>query len=689
RIANQAKLEKLEKELKTFHNVKNWFLDDRRFLKSEISNLHETINQHHIDSAKLRRQLFLLKGKLQQETRQVQKLELQVKVAEKIPTTLIQKQLQDSDISLAKIGNFKEDDKEQVSKNTQSDLCQISPKVADKYLALQTSLSQPCLSPAPSQTSSANISNSAVNSFKSSSSCNSKKVAVPSSKKFSKISRSCHLKTKSDNYNRKRSPIVKFKRSYSAPPEVRNKSNRPINIPKGKKKNRCSPPVLFKPKKEKKIFKQGNNSRYWQNHELRKQVCSLKNYRDIAEKSNKKLKESVQQLQSDLISANKKMKVFRQRSRKIHGLYEKSLAEKSDLEKELKDNEDSKYYIEELQENVTILQDCKRDLENKLKKIQRLYEKSMTEKSDLENEIKDKEDNKQCIAELQENVSTLQDSKKELENKVKSYSKEINRVSALNKNMKTDRKNYQNHIMFLTSRMNWLERDIFQKRHLIEGQRVKMKEMQDNVKSMSESINILESNLKQENEICEQQKNHQYQYRIQNHKKRQTAFAELEESAMKRIADITAQSEAAITNIEDELIAANLKLEQFHRFVKNMSHELVLHTDQVRELMNKSQTKNNLEQLPSYGNLEKAKNLAKNILNIDDEDLNDIMKGNCFTTKSLNEIDEHYIRDHKWESLCEETIKSSEDFVLPLIHLFKEKIQEKDNLLQNLYSTSH
>ncbi|XP_014780235.1 centlein-like [Octopus bimaculoides] len=690
RSANQAKTEKLEKELKSFHAVRNSLLAERRSLKTEFTKLNEIISKHRIDSVNLRHHITSLKKRLHQEVNRVQKLEQQLRVIRNIQSSSEQKlPNQDSDSKQVVPEKLNADNNRKVSHNPHRSpgSSPTSPKspnnIVESWL-LHTSLSEPCLP----QKLSLNHSGNGLNyvrdiSESSSSTRNIKTVVVHSyvkggARALGKVSRLKHPKHRYESRNRKTS-ATQCKRNYSESGENVIGSKPQVPIQKVYLRDTSTSPISFTTNKTGYTFRPGNsNRRFGKNEkprlsELLKQISLLKNYRRTALKSTTEMKETIQQLQTDLILANQKLKVLRQHSQKIQGLYEKLQMEKSVLEKEVKDSQilEGKFCIEDLQKKVSNLQECKKDLEIKLK----------------------------------------------------NYSTEMIRLASLNKVTQTDNENTHNQVKSLTSRVNWLERDISQKRHLIEEQRAKMKEMQDNAKSITDTINVLETSLKQGNNIFEQQKlkndvihqrllemtkqkedcekkhknlvhilekkNRQYEYALQQHEKMQAAVSELEKSAQKHIVEIAAQSEAAITNTQSKLIAAHSKIEQFHKFVKILSHELVHRIYQVRETLNKSQMDKIQQQLPSYTSMQKAKDLAKNILNINDLELNDIMKGDDLTAKLQNVTDGQYAKDQRWASLCEETIKSRDDFVLPLLDLFVEKLEEKDSLLYSLYSTKY
>ncbi|CAI9717378.1 Hypothetical predicted protein [Octopus vulgaris] len=596
-----------------------------------------------------------LKQRLHQEVNQVQKLEQQLRARENVQSSSEQKlPNHDSDSKQVVPEKLNADNNGKASNSPHRSLgsSPASPKSPNNIVEswpLHTSLSEPCLPQKLSLNHSGNGLNNVPEISESSSSAgNIKTVVVHSYIKGDAKARggvsqlkqpehklgSCNMKTN----------VTQCKRNYSEPGGKVIRSKPHVAIQKVYLRDTSTSPVSFTTNKTGYTFRPGNsNRRLGKNEkprlsELLKQISLLKNYRRSALKSTNEMKETIQQLQTDLILANQKLKVLRQHSQKIQGLYEKLQTEKSALDKE-------------------------------------------------------------------------------------NYSTEMIRLASLNKVTQTDNENTHNQVKSLTSRMNWLERDISQKRHLIEEQRAKMKEMQDNAKSITDTINVLEANLKQGNSVFEQQKlkndfmhqkliemtkkkedfekkhknlvhilekkNRQYEYTLQQHEKMQAAVSELEKSAQKHIVEIAAQSEAAITNTQNKLIAAHSKIERFHKFVKILSHELVHRIYQVRETLNKSQMGKIQQQLPSHTSMQEAKNLAKNILNISDLELNDIMKGDNLTAKLQNVTDSQYAKDQRWASLCEETIKSRDDFVIPLLDLFIKKLEEKDSLLYSLYSTKY
>lgn len=704
RSANQAKTKKLEEELQIFHAQRNSLLSDRRCLKAEVARLKETIAQYRFDATNFKHQINRTKKQLHTQTDMVAQLKKKLECKEKTKknTNIVkqyQKLLNKSIDNMQELfSEFKAEDWQEVSETTSNDAVgtsipsplfssaqsphlQQETRVPGVTSSTTASAAAPFLSPFQAQTDN-DIASSSFSSRISSSGSHIKKVSVRSSKKhqvprgrMSKFRTSLNKQETRRDFGEdsaakkiKSSTISRGRRTIPCRSPVtaalKDASTSPLHSSTHKKQSdpaKVSKPVPSGRKFSKQKFQ-----------DLQRQIIILRSCRSLAFKSISDLKETVQQLQADLTLANQKLKSSRQQSQKLQERFDKVR-----------------------EENLAF------------------SEKEKTEEQ--------KEEAKNMTSELRQQISDLQQNKKEIETRLKASSSEVSRQVTVSKSLRADNENFLAQVKTLTNRINWLERDVNQKRHLIEEQKNKMKQMEDNAKSITETVENLSEALKQGTDSHEkrrvqvdslkkqlstsvkekenyerkcnrlyhdlEKKCQQYEESITKQHQLKLAITEMEKTAQEHIYSLASESEVAISVTQQKLVEAHNKLEHFHRFIKTLSRELVLRTDQTKAMVKRAEMKKLRQEKPSPMSMQKAKTLAKDILNISDAEMDDIMKADSASAKLERDVEKERNKDQKWLALCEQTVNSRDNFVIPLIDLFIQKLEEKDQLFSKLNET--
>ncbi|XP_060068888.1 centlein-like [Ylistrum balloti] len=408
---------------------------------------------------------------------------------------------------------------------------------------------------------------------------------------------------------------------------------------------------------------------------LQQQVTNLRDSRAATLKAFQEHKDASQQMESDLHLANQRLRVSKQNIQKMSNEIEKLHKEKAHLESQ-----------------------------------QILREETSTPAVSVDKH-------------------TEQDWKV-LEQRLKMSSSEVCRQSASLRQMKQENTGLQEQIRNLQDRINHLERDNNQKRSLIEDTRNKLRIAQDNSRTESNSMEEMETRIKLLQEgadrsriqadslkkrlsaITREKKEYEDRFlKAHNDLERKTkllmdcqnkkmeledAVRELEATAQQQLRGLANQSEAAIEAAQDKLGVAYGKVQIYQQFVKGLANDLVRRIGQTRSQLKDIQVRKEEEeqiqrqiQNQSHGNasLQKAQSLARNILNLSQSDLDDIMSADG---DSIAESDISTDRrlDKKWTKKCEKLMAGKDDFALPLIELFVQKIEERSELLLKLQQTA-
>ncbi|CAG5117639.1 unnamed protein product, partial [Candidula unifasciata] len=395
---------------------------------------------------------------------------------------------------------------------------------------------------------------------------------------------------------------------------------------------------------------------------LQQQVSVLKKAKASAAQSEESLRETVDKLKVELSSAYGRLKAAKQHIQKLQ----------VDLEK--------------LQTEKQVLDDG-----------------SSSNKADTKTEVS---------ADVQEI--------KILEAKLKVALNEASKQSVAMKAVKTENESLHDQVKTLHDRINHLERDITQKRNLLESQRVKLKQVQDVSKADAENLEDLQTKQKlltdtnnkmkvqleslknrltaimKEKKQYEEKlikvsleldlKTKQLQEACTQRVSLETALADLEASAKHQLHGLASQSEAAIDVAREKLFESQTRLTQFYTVLKILTSELLSRVDDAR--LKFKEVKMAEEQTPREGDLslQKAQDRARDILNLSYSDLEDIMSadGDRDCQESLSE--ENKKLDKRWLQKCEKLLDRKGDFVQPLVNLLLQKIDERADLLLKLSS---
>ncbi|XP_063434293.1 centlein-like isoform X2 [Mytilus trossulus] len=395
--------------------------------------------------------------------------------------------------------------------------------------------------------------------------------------------------------------------------------------------------------------------------QLQQQVTTLREAKSVAKKSLEDNKDTSTQLQTDLSQANKRLQMAKQTIQKLTTDVEKVQHEKGQLEVLLasKDTATDKHSEQDW---------------------------------------------------------------KLLETRLKASSNEICRQSAQMRQMKQDNDMLQEQNRNLQDRINRLERDTSQKRNLLEEQRSKLKQVQSSAKTDANAVEELETKIKLLQETVDKNKTQSdslkkrlsavtrekrdYEERFlkltnelekktkqlidtQNKKMElESSVGELESTAQQQLRGLASQSEMAIEAAQDKLTNAYRQIQNYQQFIKSLGHDLIKKTSrtrsEARESLNKRERDVNRE---ANSSLQKAQSLAKNILNLSQSDIDDIMSADGDPERmAMDDMSDDKRRDKRWLKKCEKLVVSKDDFVIPLVELFVQKMEERVDLLSQMYS---
>ncbi|GFR82911.1 centlein [Elysia marginata] len=394
--------------------------------------------------------------------------------------------------------------------------------------------------------------------------------------------------------------------------------------------------------------------------------------------------------------------------------------------------------VPHLQQQVAMLKRAKAEAIKSQEELKEALVKTQTELSSVSGRLKAA---KQHVQKLQTDNEKLQkeppttnsaagaprlDSKddgdsqeiKVLEAKLKVANSEASRQAAALRTVKSDNESLQEQIRNLQDRINHLERDVNQKRNLLESQRIKMKhaqemskteannleELQTKVKLLTESMNKskvqmdslkkrLTLAMKEKKEYeerflkCSLELDHKGKQLLESNARRsglESALAELEASAQQQLHALATQSEAAIDAAREKLTAAQTRLTQFHTMVKILSKEVITRTERARTKMREAKADLGRSQREGDPALQKAANKARDILNLSTSDMDDILSADGDADSQDSASGDDKKADKKWLKKCEKLMSSREDFVHALVTLMLQKMDERADLLIKL-----
>ncbi|XP_078314119.1 centlein-like isoform X3 [Crassostrea virginica] len=395
---------------------------------------------------------------------------------------------------------------------------------------------------------------------------------------------------------------------------------------------------------------------------LTQQISTLRDSRATAVKALEQQKEVTQQQQADLNLANQRLRMAKQNIQKLTSDMDKVLQEKASLEVQL--GEENRHT-------------------------------TSTDKH------------------------TEQDWKI-LESRLKASSNELCRQSNQARQLKQENEQQHEQIRGLQERVSRLERDNNQKRTLLEDQRVKLKLAQTNAKSEQNANEEMETRIK-----LVQDTSDRFKIQVESYKKRlsavtrekreyeerflkvntelekkskhfmesqtrrmelESAVAELEKTAQQQLRGLASQSEVAIEAAQKKLAEAYYTIQQYQLFVKSFGQELIKRLNQARFHLKETLSHREKESRQSQANasLQRAQAMAKDILNLSQSDLEEIMSADGDQESMEDDVNTDKRRDKRWTKKCEKLLNSKEDFVNPLVDLFVQKMEEMCELSSKL-----
>ncbi|XP_067666453.1 centlein-like isoform X2 [Haliotis asinina] len=398
---------------------------------------------------------------------------------------------------------------------------------------------------------------------------------------------------------------------------------------------------------------------------LQQQITALRDSRGQALKNLSEQKEANQQSQSDLNAANQRLRLTKQTVQRLTSEVEKMQREKEEMEKQLSARGD-----------------------DSTSTINTLHERHNEQEW------------------------------KVLETRLKVSSNELSRQSVTIRNLKSENEGLQQQIKNLQERINHVERDNNQKRALVESQRTKLKRVQEEAKTDADRITDMETKVRllseandkmktqmessrrrmgvavKEKQDCEdkyckavlelEKKTKLYCEAKAKSGELEEALAELEKTAKQQLHDLATQSEAAIDSAQEQLTNCHTRIQQYQLFIKALGKELVLRVERTRVQVKEHLLQQEKNTQPVDFSLQKAQDVAKNILNLSQSDLDDIMSADGDMEAEPDLVSEVEKKNNKrWMKKCEK-ISNNKDFVLSLVNHFLQKVDERGELLLQL-----
>ncbi|XP_064609188.1 centlein-like [Liolophura sinensis] len=433
-------------------------------------------------------------------------------------------------------------------------------------------------------------------------------------------------------------------------------------------------------------------------------------------------------------------KIYRDASTSPVAVFSSSPTKRSPTQRPLTKRKPMQQRVESLQQQLTAVRDSRSSALKTVRDLKETNEQLHTDlnlanqrlkmakqniqklSEDLDRAVREKEDVECRLV----GESTLSDSRrteqewKALESRLKSATFEVTRQGGLIRTLRTEAETATDQVKSLQDRVNRLERDNTQKRSLLEEQRSRLKQARDSVHNEATLISDLEAKVHQLTDANEKMK-----IQLESSKKRLTvilkekkeyeerffkatselekknkqlsecqvrkadlesAMSDLESTAQHQLHGLASHSEAAIEAIQVQLKASHTKLQIFQKFVKTLVHEVCVRCQQARSLTKQYSQHLERHRLPVDRSLQKAQSVARDILNISQSDMDELMSVDIDRENIDTEIEDEKRRDKKWSKKCERLMMSQEDFVLPLVEMIMEKVDERQELISKLAS---
>ncbi|KAF6040787.1 CNTLN [Bugula neritina] len=306
-----------------------------------------------------------------------------------------------------------------------------------------------------------------------------------------------------------------------------------------------------------------------------------------------------------------------------------------------------------------------------------------------------------------------------LEQKVKTATLDLGKRTSELKQVKSELENSKDSVTSLNDRVGRLERDVLQKRTLLEDLRLKLRLAKESAKSDLQLLESKSEELARTKAISEQtkttmesmkcsikaltkdRKDHenkckQMQQELTKKEKQlancqakvcelQKEMDNLQETARQQLVDLAAQGENAVGIAQGQLVNAHQLIEKFQLTIKVLSDRLLARQEefrlerqrQVRE--EQKRTKKAKNKKAENKALNEAKRRAQEILNLSAYDIEDFLNSDTDSEDEQSFSSYWKKENSKWIKRWEKAL-TEEDFVNRVSELFMEKVDEISNL---------
>ncbi|KAK7115660.1 hypothetical protein V1264_001490 [Littorina saxatilis] len=314
--------------------------------------------------------------------------------------------------------------------------------------------------------------------------------------------------------------------------------------------------------------------------------------------------------------------------------------------------------------------------------------------------------------------------KRLLEARLKMSTSEVSRQAATIRSLKTEVDTLQDQIRGFQDRINHLERDNNQKRNLVESQRIKLKATQDISKVHDDTMEELQTKLKLSAESTDKMRiqldSLKKRMKVVMHEKRdyedkylqvslalekkakdlstsrekcsqlEAAMAQLEALSQQQLQRVATHSEAAVDAAQAQMSATHGTLTGYQQFVKLLCTELLDRVTRARKQLRETAAAREEQARVAHdsdtASLKRAQDTARDILNISQSDLDDIMSADGDHAAEEVVAVQEGKKDRKWLRKCEKIMATKDEFVRPLVSLILLKVDERADLLMRLAS---
>ncbi|XP_042188989.1 centlein isoform X3 [Callorhinchus milii] len=312
-------------------------------------------------------------------------------------------------------------------------------------------------------------------------------------------------------------------------------------------------------------------------------------------------------------------------------------------------------------------------------------------------------------------IRSMEAELKQLQSKLKNATNEISKRAITIKTMKAEKQLKEEQIRELQEKIARMERDITMKRQLVEDLKSRLKSNQENdntykglladmemkVKTLTEessSRKAFTESLKQRLNVATKarsQYEQMYNRTIEELEKKnqklhnlkskvieaESAMTEIETTASQQLHGLAMQSGQALEVIQQKLILANGRVDEFNTFVKCLSRELYREIESTRTLLKKARKKQKKHNGLSQESINRAQSMAASILNISQSDLEDILE--LEDEEEQEKAKTTLQKDQEWLAQVQTIMESQLPFASRLAEVVLEKMGEKEKLSED------